>query len=249
MPLTEIYHPTPDEISASTLKPDLLKVSGDGTFFTLQGEGDSIGKPAVFLRLHLCNLQCTWCDTRYTWDRTSSEFWQESEDWDIDRTVTEISVFNPRRLVITGGEPMMQQTTIAQLIDHIPDWDVEIETNGTIPPIQKLAERCQFNVSPKLANSGDPERIRLRPKVLRAYNALPKTTFKFVVQTDADIAEIDAIVAVQSLDPEKIIIMPEGKSDTEIREHALNVVEGIKARGWRLLPRLQVILWGNTRGT
>lgn len=248
MPLAEIYRPTPEEISASILKPDLLKVSGDSAFFTLQGEGDSIGKPAVFLRLHLCNLQCAWCDTRYTWDRTSPEFWQESEDWDIDRTVAEINVFNQRHLVITGGEPMMQQTTIAQLIARIPDWELEIETNGTIPPIRELATRCQFNVSPKLANSGDPERIRLRPNVLRVYNALPKTTFKFVVQTDADIAEIDDIIAVHTLDPEKIIIMPEGKSDTEIREHALSVVEEVKAHGWRLLPRLQVMLWGAKRG-
>lgn len=198
--------------------------------------------------MHLCNLRCAWCDTRYTWDHTSPEFWQESKDWDIDRTVAEINVFNQRRLVITGGEPMMQQTTIARLIDRIPDWNVEIETNGTIPPIQELARRCQFNVAPKLANSGDTEQIPLRPKVLRAYNALPQTTFKFVVQTDADIAEIDTIIAANSLDPKKIIIMPEGKSDTEIREHALNVVERVKARGWRLLPRLQVMLWGAKRG-
>lgn len=248
MPLAEVYHPTPTEISASTLKPGLLKVSGDGTFFTIQGEGDGIGKTAAFLRLHLCNLKCSWCDTPYTWDRTSPEFWQESQDWDIDRAVAEISVFNARRLVITGGEPMMQQAAIAPLIARIPDWDVEIETNGTIPPIRELSTRCQFNVSPKLANSGDPARIRLRPNVLRAYNTLPKTTFKFVVQTFADIEEIDRIVALHSLNPEKIIIMPEGKTDAEIRDHALNVVEAVKTRGWRLLPRLQVMLWGAKRG-
>lgn len=248
MPTNECYQPTPGEIQAAQLKPNLLKVSGDSTFFTIQGEGDSIGKPAVFLRLHLCNLTCTWCDTPYTWKRTTPEFWQESQDWDIDRAVSEISIFNQHRLVLTGGEPMMQQKMISQLLKRVPDWDIEIETNGTISPIQDLAERCQFNVSPKLANSGNKERSRLKPDVLRAYNALPKTTFKFVAQSVDDVREIDAIVAECAIDPHKIIIMPEGKNEASIREHALAVVEEVKNRGWRLVPRLQVTLWGNQRG-
>jgi organic radical activating enzyme len=244
----EQYHPTQKEIGESQLKPNLLKVSGDGTFFTLQGEGDSIGKPTVFLRLHLCNLQCSWCDTRYTWDRTTREFWQESQDWDIDRAISEISVFNQHRLVITGGEPLMQQPMVSRLIKRIPDWDIEIETNGTILPIQDLANRCQFNVSPKLNNSGNKELSRLKPDVLRAYNALSKTTFKFVAQFVDDIHEIDVIVAKCAIDPKKIIIMPEGKSEEEIVNHAIAIIDDVKLRGWRLLPRLQVILWGNKRG-
>lgn len=233
---------------AATLQPNLLKVSGDGAFFTVQGEGESIGKPAVFLRLQLCNLRCGWCDTRHTWDKTLPEFWSESVDWSIEKAVAEISVFGQRRLVITGGEPMMQQAMISRLISRIPEWDIELETNGTIPPNEELAERCQFNVSPKLANSGNLERVRLRPKVLQKFNALPKATFKFVVQSVGDIREIDAIVAGCNLDPDKIIIMPEGRSEEEIREHALNVIDEVKARGWRMLPRLQVTLCGDKRG-
>ena len=50
-----------------------MKVSrlADGSpeiFHTLQGEGASLGSPAVFLRLSLCNLHCHWCDTPYTWN-------------------------------------------------------------------------------------------------------------------------------------------------------------------------------------
>jgi len=245
--MTEIYRPTYVEKSALRMKPEQFKVSGDQAFFTLQGEGQSIGKPAVFLRLHFCNLHCEWCDTKYTWDRNSKEFWQEAEDWDFQRTLKEISDYPSKRLVITGGEPMLQQERIAKFAELIPNWEIEIETNGTIAPRDSLVQRCQFNVSPKLGNSGNPLRTRYRPEVLKEFNVLPKTTFKFVVQSENDFEEIDQIVNECELDSNKIIIMPEGITEEDIKYRALSVAEQVKQRGWRLLPRLQVTLWGARR--
>lgn len=245
--MTEIYRPIPDEKSRLKMKPDQFKISGDQVFFTLQGEGQSIGKPAVFLRLHFCNLRCSWCDTKYTWDKNSREFWQEGEDWDFQRTLEEISNHPAKRLVITGGEPILQQGRIVEFIELIPDWEIEIETNGTIAPLPSLTQRCQFNVSPKLENSGNPFHLRYKPEVLRVFNALPKTTFKFVVQSERDLEEIDQIIRECRLDHSKIIIMPEGTTQEDIRNHALSVSEQIKQKGWRLLPRLQVMLWGAKR--
>lgn len=243
----EIYRTTPNEKSGLKMKPNQFKVSGDQVFFTLQGEGQSIGKPAVFLRLHFCNLHCGWCDTKYTWDKNSREFWQEAEDWSFQRTLKKISDYQVKRLVITGGEPMLQQARIAKFIELIPDWEVEIETNGTIAPSTLLTQRCQFNVSPKLENSGNSLRLRYKPKVLKIFNALPASTFKFVVQSENDLKEIDQIVNECGLDSSKIIIMPEGTAEEDIKKHALSVVDGVKQRGWRLLPRLQVMLWQTKR--
>jgi len=245
--MTGIYRPREDERLKLKMKPEQFKVSGDQIFFSLQGEGESIGMPAVFLRLHLCNLHCNWCDTKYTWDKSSSEFWQESEDWNFDKTLKEISKYPVSRLVITGGEPMLQQGRIARLVRLIPDWKVEIETNGTIAPLSLLAQKCQFNVSPKLENSGNSLQLRYKPEVLKTFNTLPETTFKFVIQTERDLEEIDKIVKDCGLDSAKIIIMPEGKTRDEIRNHAIAVIEQVRQRGWRLLPRLQVMLWGAKR--
>lgn len=245
--MTEIYRPSFDEKSRLKMKPEHFKVSGDQTFFTLQGEGQSIGKPAVFLRLHFCNLHCSWCDTKYTWDKNSREFWQEGEDWSFQHTLKEISKNPTKRLVITGGEPMLQQKRIAEFVYLIPDWEIEVETNGTIEPPPLLAQKCQFNVSPKLENSDNSPKLRYKPDVLKVFNQLPKTTFKFVIQSERDFDEIDQIVSECELDPSKIIIMPEGTTQEDIKGHALSISEQVKNREWRLLPRLQVMLWGAKR--
>lgn len=245
--MTEIYRPTLDERSRLKMKPDQFKISGDQVFFTLQGEGQTIGKAAVFLRLHFCNLHCSWCDTRYTWDKSLKEFWQEGEDWNFQRTLQEVSKYPAKRLVITGGEPMLQQGRITEFIKLIPDWEVEIETNGTIAPLPLLVQRCQFNVSPKLENSGNSLQVRYKSEVLKVFNALPKTTFKFVVQAERDLEEIGRIASECRLNPTKIIIMPEGCTQDDIKDHALSVSEQVRQRGWRLLPRLQIMLWGTKR--
>src|SRR3989338_5826890 len=82
--MTEKYTPSDIEKANTLEKGDFLKISGDGIFATLQGEGITAGEPAVFLRLHNCNLHCGlngvgWrCDPFYTWDKNTSEYWRES---------------------------------------------------------------------------------------------------------------------------------------------------------------------------
>jgi len=229
-------------------KPDSLLVSGDKTFFTLQGEGQSLGRPAVFLRLHLCNLHCSWCDTRYTWDKNLPEYYKEPERWNFDKTLAEISKYPVRRLVITGGEPLLHQRALDNFLDRLDGWQIEIETNGTLLPTQKMIDKeVQFNVSPKLENSGNQPGLRYRPEVLRKFNELPNTTFKFVVTSQEDISEIERIVNECQLDSEKIILMPEGTTQEAQGEHGRAVAELCKEKGWRLVPRLQVLLWGAKR--
>lgn len=242
------YRPSAEEKAGLKIQPETIKVSGDGVFHTIQGEGASIGKSAVFLRLHFCNLACSWCDTKYTWDTRKKEFWQESQDWTTDEAVRRITQFPANRLVITGGEPLLQQKGIERVVQKLDGWSTEIETNGTIAPGAYLAENAQFNVSPKLAHSGIPLARRLKPDVLRAFNSLPLTTFKFVAREASDFAEIDQVVAECGLDADKMIIMPEGTTNEALAEHGLAIVEPVKERGWRMLPRFHVLLWGNQRG-
>ena len=230
------------------VQPDSLLVSGDKVFYTLQGEGQSIGKPAIFLRLHMCNLACGWCDTKYTWDKNDPRYFSEPERWSIDRVIEEISKYPCKRLIVTGGEPLLHKQALDILFEKIPDWDIEIETNGTLKPTDKMIERgVQFNTSPKLANSGNNQIARYRPDVLKMFNKISTATFKFVVMSESDIKEIEGIISNCGLDVDKIILMPEGTSQDAISEHGQAVAELCKEKGYRLVPRLQIMLWGNKR--
>ncbi|MDO8671702.1 MAG: 7-carboxy-7-deazaguanine synthase QueE [Dehalococcoidia bacterium] len=231
--------------------PYSLLVSGDRVFFSIQGEGQSLGKPAVFLRLHLCNLHCDWCDSRFTWDRSLGLSDDEPERWSVEQAWAMVGQYPARILVITGGEPLLQAQGIDRLLNLIPvDWQVEIETNGTIAPTERMIERgVQFNVSPKLANSGNEKARRYRPEVLVHFSRLPGATFKFVVSAGTDLNEVGEIVAGCGLADGSVIVMPEGKTQRDIARHGRAAAALCREKGWRLLPRLQVMLWGQRRGT
>ncbi|KYC46230.1 MAG: molybdenum cofactor biosynthesis protein A [Candidatus Methanofastidiosum methylothiophilum] len=95
-------------------------------FFSINGEGLEIGKPTVFLRLSGCNLDCSWCDTKYA----SYNAVEKS----IDEILEEIERNNNgiKSVLITGGEPLLQD--IEEIVDvlHEKGYHISIETNGSI---------------------------------------------------------------------------------------------------------------------
>ena len=239
--------PTSGDASSVRLKEGFIKLSGDGVFYTLQGEGRSIGKPAVFIRLHLCNLTCVWCDSAYTWNRKLPEYWTESRDISIAALTSEVKQYPAKTVVITGGEPLLQQKLLVSFIENLEGLQIEFETNGTIIPEPYLAERCLFNVSPKLGNSEIPLTRRIKPEAIKIFNKLPGTNFKFVLNGPEDLVEIKNLISTHGIDSDKIILMPQGTDDKILRDKLAGLAEHAKEFGWRLLPRLHVQIWGNRR--
>ncbi len=241
---------------------------GPEIFHTLQGEGVSAGLPAVFVRSSLCNLHCRWCDTDHTWNFEGTP-WQHDKDADpayrkhrkaevaielpTSEIVARVAAFPCRRVVLTGGEPLLQQEAWLDVIAGLravdPAYVFEVETNGTRMPLPEFrAAVDQFNVSPKLANSGMAEGLRTSPEVLAAFAADPKAWFKFVARGGDDLAEIDRFATRFGIPAGKILVMPEGRSSDELDRHALEVAPRCIARGWRFCDRLHVRLWGDRRG-
>ena len=111
-------------------------------FYTIQGEGPLTGHPAIFVRLAGCNLQCPQCDTEYTGTRarTSLE--------GIVRAVQQQHP-GPRLVVITGGEPFRQSIGLLTQLLEDTGYQIQIETNGTLPPPAGLAASTIIVVSPK----------------------------------------------------------------------------------------------------
>ena len=221
---------------------------------TIQGEGPSIGRPAAFLRVAACNLSCTWCDTAYTWDWQRFDKAEEVHKLE-PATVAELvmaSLPYPRLLVISGGEPMLQQDALANVVycvrehDTFGDTEVEVETAGTIPPITRFAQLVhRFNVSLKLQHSGNLIERRRRPGAIEALRDTGRATFKFVVGRERDLEEVDELVDLYDL--RDVVIMPLGTDSIELRTRMAALVDPVIERGYRLTPRLHVDLWGNTR--
>ncbi len=242
---------------------------GPEIFHTLQGEGPSAGSPAVFVRAALCNLSCVWCDSSHAWksDGTArpepddpradpSPPRQSGAFVEIDpaEVAERVLAFDCRRLVLTGGEPMLQQSAWIEMLDHLrerrADVVVEVETNGTLAPEPGLDRAVeQFNVSPKLANSGMPESARLVPEALAHFAASPKAWFKFVVSRPDDIVEIERLVSRFSLSESRVILMPEGLDVASLDRRAAWLAPVCIERGFRLGDRLHIRLWGDRPGT
>jgi organic radical activating enzyme len=160
--------------------------------------------------------------------------------------------FGCKHLVITGGEPLLHQRILAPLIARFKGlgFFIEIETNGTIAPTEELLGHVDcFNVSPKIGNSLVRESMRIRPDSLRAFVASGKAWFKFVVCEPLDLPEIENLISHQHLPRERVLLMPEGISVAAIVERSRWLVEICKEKGFRYSPRLQIIIFGNARGT
>jgi organic radical activating enzyme len=241
---------------------------GPEIFHTIQGEGVSAGFPAVFVRASRCNLHCVWCDTDHTWNFLGTPWPHQKDvlpgyakhhkaDVTFETTPAEaaqhILSFGCPRVVITGGEPLLQEGDFLEMIRLIratmPDAVFEVETNGTRLPSPAFAAAAdQFNVSPKLSNSGMPESLRLADDALRFFAANPKAWFKFVVAAPQDLAEIKSLQCRHEIPPGRILLMPEGRTAPELDRTAPWLAEICRDLGFRFCDRLHVRLWGDRRG-
>ena len=130
-------------------------------FESVQGEGYNTGKEVVFLRFGGCNLACLWCDTQY----------QVFETLDEEAIVAQVTAFRPKALVLTGGEPLIQEG-LEPLLVRFKDlgyW-IGAETNGLQAPPQEWLRRLDYvAVSPKAlyADLYDDERMMRRADEVR----------------------------------------------------------------------------------
>ena len=233
-------------------------------FSSLQGEGPSLGRPSTFVRLSRCNLACQWCDTAYTW-RFEGDNRPHRDDTVYDRKANQVALdegdiaariaaLPPDRLVLTGGEPLLQGAALARMVASLnelrPGMHIEVETNGTITPHPALDPLIhQYNVSPKLAHSGNPPDLALISERLAAWVTDGRAFFKFVIAEPSDLDEVLALRDAYRIPGNRLFLMPEGRSSDVLRERAIWLAEICAHNGFRFTDRLHIHLWGDTRGT
>jgi len=219
-------------------------------FESIQGEGNNAGKSAVFLRTAECNLKCVWCDTKYTWDWKNYDYSKEVNEMSIKEVRQSLEQFRIRHLVITGGEPLMQQDDLAELLTFLkPEFYVEVETNGTILPNNALSTLVdQWNVSPKTKNSGNPLEMCEINECYTFFSKKKNCYFKYVVESEDDLIEINQFISKYSLKKDRVLLMTQAITKEEILSKENSVFTISKKNSLGFSPRLHVMKWGSQRG-
>ncbi len=240
---------------------------GPEIFHSIQGEGKSTGQPFVFIRTSLCNLHCIWCDTDYTWNWRGTEYYHEKDDdpryekyvkedhileMETPEIVDLVRSFNCPNVIFTGGEPMLQQRPLMELAAVLKAQGItwmEVETNGTFLPKDGFDQFInQYNVSPKLSNSNNSEKLREKPAVLLHFAQSSKAHFKFVINAEQDLDEVATLQERYKIPAAKIYLMPEGRDAETLRSRQQWLIEVCKARGYNFTDRLHIHIYGNKRG-
>lgn len=200
-------------------------------FRSIQGEGKLIGVPTYFIRSIGCNLDCAWCDTKYSFDGGT--------EMSIDEIVD--SARDEMHICLTGGEPMIQRE-FPELLDRLLEAGkhVTIETNGSIS-IKNLpdSENVLVSMDIKCPSSKMVERMDWNNLALLK----PKDQLKFVLADEGDYDFAIDIVRRYKPDTE-IIFSPVGGMDA--RPIAERVVES--GLNIRVLLQLHKIIWGDKKG-
>lgn len=232
-----------------------------------QGEGPSVGTPSLFVRLAGCNLHCGWCDSFFTWNYEGTKFGNEPFNFpkvkreDESREMDVVDFRNlvmtlcrqhlVKNVVLTGGEPTLQQAALVEALGDLGDIAqirFEVETNGTVPLSTEFANMVdQVNCSPKLENSGNPKTLRFRQEALRIIGSHRNSYLKFVVQSEADLAEIVEVVKAAGVKPDHVYLMPEGITVESQRDNFQKVTALASIHGFKLSPRVHILLNGSKR--
>lgn len=219
---------------------------------SIQGEGLLTGTPSVFVRASGCNLRCWFCDTPF------ASWAPEGSDLSVDEIVAQVQEWDARHVVLTGGEPMLYAELIP-LCERLraEHRHVTIETAGTL----YLPIRAHLmSISPKLACSGPGEehprwnrrheRTRHRPEIVRRLMRENPYQLKFVIDSPEDLVAVeDYLGDLGAIDPDRILLMPQGTALAELDAKADWLRDYCRQRDFVYCPRKQIEWFGSVRGT
>ncbi|MBK7116405.1 MAG: 7-carboxy-7-deazaguanine synthase QueE [Proteobacteria bacterium] len=203
-------------------------------FRSLQGEGDTVGFPTVFVRLTGCPLRCHYCDTAYAFG---------GGEWmSLDEIVTSVRAQGTRHVCVTGGEPLAQANCLP-LLEQLCDAGlrVSLETSGALP-VDQVDARVSRVVDVKTPDSGEAHRNLLdQLQVLGEGDQV-----KFVICSRSDYEWSRQLVRERNLADHTMVLFSPSHDQVAARDLA----EWILADGLpvRLQVQLHKILWGNEPG-
>ena len=160
-------------------------------FYSIQGEGQHTGMPAVFLRLSGCSMNCSFCDTKYAFG--------SGKEMGQDALLKDLAQYPAKAVIITGGEPTEQDlpALIALLKAH--GYTVHLETNG--------ANDCDVSQADFVCVS--PKKY-VSPEMLKKADII-----KIVVGQDTDLTDLKKYYAYENAHT-RIYLQPESNKQENI---------------------------------
>jgi len=247
---------------------------------TIQGEGINSGTPMTLVRFGNCNLNCSFCDTKWSNNITEKNIlnFKTIDGLQFPNIINDNNQkeyldyigrknYSYSNLLITGGEPFLNQDLIIDIVKYINPMKIEFETNGTIFPekiIEKLYNyKLTFNISPKLNPkfykikeiNTFQDILNLISNIRNRYNIISNfIQWKFVYsQQDED--KIKNLIFELSLVNSEIIIMPltpdikNYKSELsflkDFKKSCYKTLDFCMKNNYRFSPRLQTWLFNN----
>ncbi len=219
---------------------------------TIQGEGQLIGLPTVFVRSGGCDFRCDWCDTLYAVEPQFKDQWQAMSASDIMQQIVELAGA-PLLVTLSGGNPALQPFGALIELGQAQGYQFSIETQGSI-------HKDWFSLLDMLVLSPKPPSSGMQNdwcKVAQCIEVAQRAdiSFKIVVADDADFAFARDVqqrfpnypFSLQACNPN-----PDSDSSIEqILQRQRWLTEKVCSEKWynvRVLPQLHALLWGNQRG-
>ncbi|OAN18799.1 7-cyano-7-deazaguanosine (preQ0) biosynthesis protein QueE [Photobacterium jeanii] len=204
-------------------------------FETIQGEGVFTGVPAIFVRLQVCPVGCSWCDTKQTWYAEEGDFadldvimakTQDSPKWtQIDEQgvvkLLQDQGYTARHVVITGGEPCIYDLRPLTEALEAAGFQCQIETSGTSEV--QATSNTWVTVSPKINMKG---KLPVLASALERANEI-----KHPVGTQKDIDQLDELLDGKTLRSDVTIALQPISQKPRATELC---IETCVKRNWRL---------------
>jgi 7-carboxy-7-deazaguanine synthase len=214
-------------------------------FLSVDGEGPSSGELATFIRFQGCNLRCSWCDTIYSWDESST-----SEVLNAEEIYKYIKKNEASNVTLTGGEPLIQKNIdeLLELLSKDDGLTIHIETNGAvdIEPFKKrhTQKNISYIVDFKLPSSNMTKQMNLNN-----LNIVESSdVYKFVIGSNEDLQIAYDIISKHDLTSKCLVYFSPVSGNIDMQE----IVEFMKAKTLnkvRLQIQLHKIIWDkNSRG-
>lgn len=214
-------------------------------FLSIDGEGPSAGEIATFIRFLGCNLRCSWCDTKYSWEKESiTEKLSSREIYDY------IKENGSNNVTLTGGEPLIQDNIdeLLRILNKDENLKIHIETNGSVD-ISHFKEKYKsgnisYIVDYKLPSSKMTECMNLSNLNSVDFN----DTYKFVIGSKEDLNMAYDIIKKYNLTSKCLVYLSPVFGSITLND-IVEFMKDKKLNKVKLQVQLHKIIWDkNARG-